>query len=76
MLFEENNSNILADLKCEKKSSSNTKIYTVNEFMNKFIEHDIKSKFKTEDVNELFKVIRKKEKEFFNIIGYLEKLHV
>ena len=58
-----------------KRASINTKIYTINEFMNIFIEHNIKNIFKICDVNELYNNVKKKEKEFFNIIGYLEKLH-
>ena len=58
-----------------KRASVNTKIYTINEFINIFIEFNIKKIFKTDDINELYKNIKKKEKDFFNIIGYLEKLH-
>lgn len=58
-----------------KRSSINTNIYTVIEFLYIVKEKLIKNKFKTDDVNIFYKNIKIKEKEFFNSIGYLEKMH-
>ena len=55
-----------------KRSSPITRVYTINEFVDLLIKNNIKNI--CNDI-ELFTFIRKKEKEFFNKIGYLEKLH-
>lgn len=58
-----------------KRSAKTTRVCTIDEFVHLLIQNNIKKLCDTDEPHVLFTFIRKKEKEFFNIIGYLEKLH-
>ena len=52
-----------------KRASDKSKIYTANEFI------DLLIKIKFDKIEDFNSYIQKKDKDFFNKIGYLEKLH-